>query len=139
LLADNTKSTAKKKVRGKPFTKDDPRINRNGAPRVGLSWREILDEIGNLDGAQALERAGRIFAQLKKYPDGVTLKELAAISYFIRMINDPNGSLLTAVADRTDGKVTDNVDLTSGGKRLILNIVKADANTDADTDQQPDN
>ena len=124
-LADNNMTTAKKKPRGKPFEKGDPRINRSGAPRSGLSWREILDQIGNLDGAEALERAGRIFADLKKYPNGVTLKELAAISYYIRMINDPNGSLLTAVADRTDGKVKDNVDVTSGNEPLILRIVKA--------------
>ncbi len=118
-MTENSVKTAKKpRGKGKPFVKGDPRINRNGAPRVGLSWREILDDIGNLDGAQALERAGRIFAELKKYPEGVSLKELAAISYFIRMINDPNGSLLTAVADRTDGKVKDNLDITSGGESI---------------------
>lgn len=76
-----------------------------------MSWGEILEEIGNLDGQQALERAGRIFSQLKKYPEGVTLKELSAISYYIRMINDPNGSLLNAVADRTDGKIPDKIEI----------------------------
>ena len=118
-MTDNTQTTGKKpRGKGKPFVKGDSRINRNGAPRVGLSWSEILKEIGELDGKQALERAGRIFAQLKKYPQGVTLKELAAISYFVRMINDPNGSLLTAVADRTDGKVVNPVDITSNGETL---------------------
>ena len=117
-LAGNNGATVKKKPRGKPFEKGDPRINRAGAPRTGLSWAEILEEIGNLDGQQALERAGRIFAQLKKYPEGVTLKELSAISYYIRMINDPNGSLLNAVADRTDGKVTEQIDVTSKGEKV---------------------
>lgn len=116
--ADNSATTAKKRIVGRPFTKNDPRINRNGAPRIGLSWKEILDEIGGLDGAEALERAGRIFAELKKYPNGVSLKELAAISYYIRMINDPNGSLLTAVADRTEGKVKDKLDITSNGETI---------------------
>lgn len=117
-LAGNNGETVKKKPRGKPFEKGDPRINRAGAPRTGLSWAEILEEIGNLDGQQALERAGRIFAQLKKYPEGVTLKELSAISYYIRMINDPNGSLLNAVADRTDGRVKEQIDITTDNQPL---------------------
>jgi len=118
-MTDNTVRTGKKpRGKGKPFEKGDARINRNGAPRIGLSWKEILGTIGELDGQQALERAGRIFADLKKYPQGVTLKELAAISYYIRMINDPNGSLLTAVADRTDGRVKEQIDITTDDQPL---------------------
>ena len=129
-MAANSQSAAKPKKRrgpGKPFTKNDPRINRAGTPRTGLSWKEILEDIGNLDGQQALERAGKIFADLRKYPQGVTLKELSAISYFIRMINDPNGSLLNAVADRTEGKVPDRIqvdgNLEVDGLEDILTLV----------------
>jgi len=97
MTANSDVTQKKPRGKGKPFTKNDPRINRSGPPRKGFSWREILDEIGDLDGKQALDRAGRIFNQLSKYPEGVTLKELSAISYYARMINDPSGSLLNAV------------------------------------------
>lgn len=136
-MAENSEVTAKKRGKGKPFSKGDARINRSGAPRSGLSWKEILDTIGNLDGQQALDRAGRIFAELKKYPSGVTLKELAAISYFIRMVNDPNGALLTAVADRTDGKVMTTVDMTTNGEKITaINLVwNADGTTTEDNSE----
>jgi hypothetical protein len=115
--AKNSGKTGKVMPKGKPFVKGQSG-NPNGAPRKGFSWKEILDDIGGLDGKQALERAGRIFNELRKYPEGVTLKELAAISYFIRMINDPSGSLLNVAADRMDGKVTEQIDVTSGGDKV---------------------
>jgi hypothetical protein len=123
-MAGNSDKTVKRRGAGKPFVKGDARINRNGAPRVHTSWKEILDQIGNLDGEQALERAGMIFRDLKKYPKGVTLQELSAISYYIRMINDPNGSLLSVVADRTDGKVVQPVDMN------IIKVIFEDAEPD---------
>jgi hypothetical protein len=125
-MVDNSGKNSGKKVMpiGKRFVKGVSG-NPKGAPKRGMSWREILEQIGDLDGAQALERAGMIFRDLKKYPKGVTLKELSAISYFIRMINDPNGSLLSAVADRTDGKITQPVDVN------IIKVIFEDAEPDS--------
>ena len=142
--ADNSKKTGR--VFGKPFVKGQSG-NPKGAPKRGQSWKEILNEIGELDGAQAMERAGMIFRDLKKYPKGVTLKELSAISYFIRMINDPNGSLLSVVADRTDGKVVSPVDVTSKGEQItntqeiydsvIAKLGLTDEATETPEDTQP--
>jgi len=123
-IVDNSGKTAK--PRGRPFPKGTSG-NPNGAPKRGASWKEILDEIGKLDGQQALERAGRIFAALKKYPKGVTLKELSAISLYIRLVNDPTGSLLNAIADRTDGKVSQPIEGNIG--LTWSEFVKADEET----------
>jgi hypothetical protein len=130
MTVDNSdKNSVKKKVVGRPFVKGQSG-NPKGAPKRGMSWKEILEQVGNLDGEQALERAGRIFADLKKYPKQVTLKELSAIAYYIRMINDPNGSLLNAVADRTDGKVVQPVEGNIG--LTWSEFVKTDEETDAE-------
>lgn len=45
-MAGNSQKTAKRKRgRGKPFTKGDPRINRDGRPKVVREWREGMRDL----------------------------------------------------------------------------------------------
>ncbi len=103
------------KVRGRPFTgKDDPRNNLKGAPKRGMSWKEIYDWALSLNAeeiAAILEASGsndlsRAFRQM---PKGVELKALVATRVIAALMFEPDARLLNAVQDRNEGKVTQPV------------------------------
>lgn len=119
ILAVNPQATAKKKQRGKPFTgKGDPRNNLAGAPKRGESWAEIIDRIGNMTPIEAAEHAHAIAGKLKQMGGAMTLKEAVVIRGYAALLFEPTSSLMNVYMDRTDGKVKEQVDITSGGETL---------------------
>jgi len=128
-LADN--SDKPKKPRGRPFPKGvSP--NPAGAPKRGQSWAELFNSIGDLTGGQVAEKAVKLWTkQFKALPEGVTLKELVVIKAYAALLDEGNARLLKEVMDRAEGKVKDQVDVTSGGNELTLTIVKASDRTNS--------
>ena len=116
-MAVNSKNTAKKPP-GKPFTKGDPRINRAGAPKRGESWAEIIDRIGNMTPIEAAEHAHAIAGKLKQMGGAMTLKEAVVIRGYAALLFEPTSSLMNVYMDRTDGKVKEQIDVTSNGQTL---------------------
>ena len=114
---------------GKGGFKDNPQ-NRNtkGAPKRGESWAEIIDRIGNMTPIEAAEHAKAIAGKLKAMGDAMTLKEAVVIRGYAALLFEPTSSLMNVYMDRTDGKVTDRVDLTSGDEPLkppqVIEIIK---------------
>lgn len=81
--------------------------NPNGRPKDGTSWKAIVERIGNMNGKQAatwFTVQKETAANLKQMPSGVTLRELAVMSAFIKCINDPDSRMLGTLMDREDGK-----------------------------------
>jgi hypothetical protein len=125
----NSKKTAK--PRGKPFPKGVSG-NPAGRPKDGESWAAIYAAVGNmytqdiLDFIGANNDLGRMVAGL---PKNVQLKYLTAIRVFAALLFEPSSGLLKEVMDRTEGKVTDRVDVTSGGEKIqqpsIIEVVKS--------------
>lgn len=124
----NSVATAKKKPRGKPFTRNDERINRKGAPKRGESWAEIITRIGDMTPSEAAEYCKAIAAKLKKIGDGITLKEAVVMRVYAALLFEPSPGLLNSFMDRVEGKPDQPI--TSDGALRVL-IEYADDKTDA--------
>lgn len=121
---------------GKGGFKDNPQ-NRNtaGAPKRGESWAEIIDRIGNMTPIEAAEHAKAIAGKLKTMGNAITLKEAVVIRGYAQLLFEPTSSLMGVYMDRTDGKVTDKIDVTSGGVPLWSDIIKNAINPESDNNK----
>lgn len=128
----NTQNSGKRKP-PKTAWKEGQSGNPAGAPKRGQSWAELFNSIGELTGGEVAEKAVALWAkQFKALPKGVTLKELVVIKAYAALLDEGNARLLKEVMDRAEGKVKDQVDVTSDGKELTLRIVRAsDARPDS--------
>lgn len=110
---------AKGNKTGKGGFGDNPQnINRNGAPKRGESWAEIIKRIGNMTPAEAAEHAKKTAAKLKQYGGDITLKEAVVIRGYAALLFEPTSSLMNVYMDREDGKVQEKLDLTSKGEQI---------------------
>lgn len=79
-----------------PFKKNDPNINRNGRPKKGESFRDILrtrlDELTNLAGAENMTKAEYLM---------MVLEQKAA---------EGDLTAMNMILDRVDGKPTQFVE-----------------------------
>ena len=111
--AVNSQVTAKKRKRGpgKPFVKDDPRINRAGAPNRGASIKEIQDFYDQLTADEVADMLpnGKLRNKFKRMPRGIALKHLKIISVQAELIDRPTAGLLEFYTERTDGKVKEEL------------------------------
>lgn len=100
-----------KKPRGKPFTKNDPRINRAGRPKTGQSWSEIFAEVINQYPEELLKIIpnGPLAAGLKQYPQSVQVKYLMAVRVAQALLFEPTPGLLKEILDRLEGKVPEKL------------------------------
>lgn len=121
------KSVNKRRPRGKPFTgKDDPR-NGHGAPKRGLSWKEIIKEVGDLTPQEADEYCHVIAQKIKSLGEGVTLKQAVVLRVFTALLFEPDARLLAIIMDRDEGKVTLPVELSWREKLQEVGIDPDDA------------
>lgn len=108
----NTVNLQPKKRRGlgKPFTKDDPRINRKGylKPRVQRELEALIDEVFDEEIDVMLRGKKEKITQLK--------------AGLIDLWRNKNIFGRMNLLDRRFGKVTERVDLTSGNEKLELKI-----------------
>lgn len=108
--AAKSATATKGKPRGKPWPKGVSG-NPAGAPKRGQSWRELIAELGELDGPAAAARAGFLAKQFGKLTPGVTLKELVVLRVFSALIDDPQPGLLNAFMERVEGKVAQAIEM----------------------------
>ena len=104
VMAPNSRGTAARKPRkpgkGKPFVKDDPRINRAGAPNRGQSWAELIDEMGDKTPSEVRDWAQSIGRKLPK--SDVTLKRLAILAAFADCIFEPDARMANRLRVTSD-------------------------------------
>ena len=62
---------------------------------------------------------------LAKLPQNVQMKYLVTARVFAQLMFEPTPAWWKELMERAEGKVKDNVDVTSGNEPLILRIVKA--------------
>ena len=102
--AANSVKTAR--TRGKPFQKgDDPRRNLAGRPPLGESWREIFDRAGKLTRQELMDLYPVFGKRLLGLPADVPLRDAVALTALVTLACEPSPGLLTAIMERTDGKV----------------------------------
>ncbi len=117
-MADKSAGAAAPRKRGgpgRPWQKGQSG-NPAGAPKRGQSWRELISELGNLDGPAAAARAGFLAKQFNRLTPGVTLKELVVLRVFASLIDEPQPGLLNSFMDRVEGKVAQAIELTTQEK-----------------------
>lgn len=113
-LSANRKTAQKAAAKKRPQTwKPGQSGNPAGGPKRGQSWRELIAELGDLDGPSAAERVGFLAAQFRKLTPGVTLKELVVLRVYAALIDEPQPGLLNALVDRVEGKVAQAIELTT--------------------------
>lgn len=105
----------------KPFVKGDPRINRNGAPKRGQTWKETVKRITDLTREEAIEYFGAsttLGKQLRELPPNVPIKDAIVIISIIAYGRDPDARLFSALTDREEGKPNQPVEFTPSEKLL---------------------
>lgn len=96
-------SANRKRGPGKPFSKDDPRINRKGRPPKGNSWAENLRLIQSADGPTIAAWADHL-REFKRLPEGVSLQTLVCANAFASLLRDFSPGVWNLIMERTDGK-----------------------------------
>lgn len=101
----NSDKTAEKKPHGpvenlKPWPKGVSG-NPAGAPKRGESWAEIIQRIGEMTDAE--------YVQLKR--SNPTQKQQAVMAIYMALKNDPQPGVFNAIMDRTEGKVTEKLEV----------------------------
>jgi hypothetical protein len=91
------------------FKKDDPRINRNGAPKRGESWTEMITSVGKMTVPKLKKLLGERLKGFDKYPEGVTLKELVVINAYTSLLADFNPKVWLYMMERSEGKLPQTV------------------------------
>lgn len=117
----------KPKVTGKPFVKGDPRINRKGRPKTFDAFRALAQQIAH-EVVPAENRPGtvRVMDEHGEIAEHIVTVAEAILRRWA-VSDDPQ--LQRAFIEIAYGKVPQNVDVTSGGQVLRLEIVRRERNS----------
>lgn len=127
--ADNTANNSGKKPRGKPFVQGDPRINRRGRPVKTMS--ALQKELQDIWSEIMFDGDG------KPIIDEVSGKALTRLRARLRVATSSrNTAEFRTALEYAYGRPRENIDITSGGDKIIFEVVRADGrkaiqNTDA--------
>jgi len=112
----------KKKPRGKPFVKGyDERRNLLGAPLRGDSYAEHFDKSVQMTPAQVVELIGKdndLGQAFCNMPQDVPLKMLLSLRNIAAEMFEPSAGRMAMMMERTEGKVTDHLDLSNSDGTL---------------------
>ena len=119
----NTLSTGKRG--GKTRTSWQPGQSGNpaGRPKDSESWASIIKSVGDMYPADIVAFIGKdndLGRMLVKLPQDVQMKYLVTARVFSSLMFEPTSGLWKELMERAEGKVTDRVDVTSGGEKLSL-------------------
>jgi len=109
--ASNGKSNRKGRIENlKPWKKGQSG-NPNGRRPESETWAGILKWAGRLTGLEAAAISPPELAREFKKLGHLTLQEASALRVHAAILFDPSASLLTAIMDRTDGKLAQPLDV----------------------------
>lgn len=112
----------KTKKRGNPsWKKGAPSPNPAGRPKDGESWAAIIKAVGDMYPADLLAFIGThndLGRALAQYPAGVQMKYLVTARVFAALMFEPTSGLWKELMERSEGKVSTPVDVTSAGKEI---------------------
>ena len=101
-----------KKSPGKPFEKDDPRRWRNGKQVVKDKWITAwLVEFGQMPPDQVAARLEMMAKQYRKLKTNLPTFAVIAGKALLSLCNEPDSRLFTAILDRVEGKVKDELEM----------------------------
>ena len=96
--------------------------NPAGRPKDGESLAAIIKAVGDMYPADILAFVGKnndLGRMLAGLPQDVQMKYLVTARVFSSLMFEPSSGLWKELMERAEGKVTDRVDVTSGGKGLL--------------------
>lgn len=114
----NTQITGKRGGKTKTSWKEGESGNPKGAPKRGESWTEIIKFYGDMTPQEAAEHATKIAGKLRTMGDHLTLKQAVVLKVYVSLADEPTASLLNSFMDRAEGKVREQVDVTSNGQSI---------------------
>jgi hypothetical protein len=119
--AANSNLAPAKKPRGRPWQPGQSG-NPAGRPPDGQSWAGIIREVTEMSPEQVAKLVGGERSDLGRsflmMPRKVQLKYLLISRVIAALMFEPTQGLLSTIIERVDGKVTDKLDLTTGGDKL---------------------
>ena len=108
--------------RGNPaWQKGGASPNPAGRPKDGQSWREVIAELSNATVEDIIQMVGEhndLGRALKAMPKNVQMKYLVTARVMAALMFEPQASLWNGLMDRMEGKVTEPIDVTSGGDKV---------------------
>jgi len=125
-MSEDTDKTAKNNIVGKPFEKNDPRINRNGRPKgSGLNLTSLLKE------------------KLEEIPDGQKepYKTLFIKTLLKKALLEKDMQSMKLIMNYVDGLPKQSIDFQGEIKNIIggFNYIKPEQDEHSNTDNQTDN
>lgn len=110
------------KKRGNPaWVKGGKSPNPTGRPKDGESWAAIIKAVGDMYPADIVAFIGRdndLGRMLSKLPQGVQMKYLVTARVFSALMFEPTSGLWKELMERSEGKVKDELDVTTGGEKI---------------------
>ena len=91
---------------GKPFEKNDPRINRKGRPKKGESMTDILNWA--LDQKRTIKDSGT------GEEKSLLLRHVLAEKLISKAVDDGDVAAIKYIYDRLDGRPKESIELTDG-------------------------
>ncbi len=125
-------ANSKKSAPGRPWPKGTSG-NPKGRPKDGESWAAIIKAVGDMYTSDILSFVGRdndLGKTIAQLPKDVQMKYLITSRVFASLMFEPSSGLWKELMERAEGKVPTNVDVTSGGESIQLNVVYKDKNGD---------
>lgn len=115
-MTANSRGTGK----GKPWAKGQSG-NPKGRPKDGQSWSAIISAVGDMYPEDILQFIGKdndLGREIVQLPKNVQMKYLVISRVFAALMFEPTSGLLKELMDRLEGKVSERIDMTTGGEKL---------------------
>jgi hypothetical protein len=116
---NNSQKSAGGRGPGRPFKKGQSG-NPKGRPPKGESWKDLIREIGAMQGTQVADWLAVYATQFRKLGD-VKLKAAVVARAYLASLNEPNGSLLKALMSYDDGLPPQAVEI--GGNDSPIHVL----------------
>lgn len=133
--ANTTVSDKPKRKPPKSAWKPGQSGNPKGRPADGESWAGIIAEMAAMTAdavAQEVGKSNELGRSYLQLPKNVKMKRLIVARLMAAIMFEPSSGLVNILMERTDGKVRDNLDLTTGGEKLPGSITVRMVKDDSD-------
>lgn len=104
------------------WVKGTPPPNPKGRPADGESWSAIIKEISEMTVDEIVILVGKdndLGRQFALMPKKIMMKKLVVARVLAALMFEPSAGLWNSLMERAEGKIQDNVDITSGGEKIL--------------------